>query len=350
MTELQFETDEKLKALSEALRAGPGSPQWREAVSQWSAAETAARESEHQLLLRVREHLASGKGYREIRAGAGFTRLVMEGIDQEEANRSARMTGGSAAWIAAISALVIIGVVAMVAFIVWPRPDKPAPAPSPASTLPANLERTRFVTTIESSTFIDSISPQWQTFGSLTLTADGALRPLSETPTPTPALAPAPGSTEPGFKGGGIYYDLALPADQPFSIETSIAIRKNSKDVVVQVFVTDQRDFEGKSSTTPHELAWTLKDGEGNIVLPDGRVEGNTFRAGGGSNQSVDLRMALNQTDGVVEVNGQRLWTGAHHLDPKRPRTIGIRFLGRERAAGTNALDRLSVQNVRILR
>src|SRR5215207_9469757 len=100
MVELDFQTDEKLKALSEALRAGPGSPQWRDAVSEWSAGNES---SEHELLLRVREHLASGKSYREIRAGAGFTRLVMEGIEQEQAKQSSRRTGGSAAWIAAIS-------------------------------------------------------------------------------------------------------------------------------------------------------------------------------------------------------------------------------------------------------
>jgi len=346
MTELDFETDEKLKALTEALRAGPGSPQWREAVSQWSASESG--ESEHQLLLRVREHLASGKSYREIRAGAAFTRLVMDGIDQEEAKRSARMTGGSAAWIAAISALVIVGVVAMIAFMVWPRGDN-KPAPPSAE----NLERTKFLTTLESASFADSIPPQWQTFGNLTLTADGGLRPLAE------SAASAP-TTERGFKGGGIYWDSALPAAQSFSVEISIAVKKSpGKDVAVQVFISDQRDFEGRSSTTPHELAWTLKDGEGNIVLPDGRVDGTTFRAGGAaggsaSNQGIDLRMALNQTDGVVEINGKRFWSGAHQLDAARPRTIGLRFLTRTRAGagagGNNAAERVSVQSVRVLK
>jgi len=329
MVELDFETDQKLKVLSEALRAGPGSPQWREAVSEWQT--SSGSEDEHQLLMRVREHLASGKSYREIRAGAGFTRRVMEEIDHEEAKRGIGPTP-SAGWIAAISGLVIVGVVGVVAFFVWPRP----PGNGAAS---PDLSRTTFVRTSESATFDDSIGSAWQTFGNLTLVSSQGLRPVT---------SPRGGATE-GFIGGGIYWDHPLGADQPFSIESAIELEKTPpKSVVVQIFITDERTFEGASATTPHELTWTLKDGEGNVVLPDGRVAGTTVRLGDNTpaaKQTMDVRVAVAQNDGVVEVNRQRVFAGQHQLDPKKARTIGVRFLWR----GDDGHEHISVQSVRVM-
>ncbi len=336
MIELDFESDQKLKALTEALRAGPGSPQWREAVSDWrSSAETpGGSESEHQLLMRVREHLASGKSYRQIRPGAGFTRRVMEGLDQDQASRLGKATG--AGWIAGISALVIVAVVAVVAFLVWPRPRGGDPGATP------RLDRTYFVTTVESATFTNSISPQWQTFGNLTLMADRGLRPMM----------PSGGNAGPEFKGGGIYWDRPLAAEQAFSVEVAVEVTRPLKDVpsapVVQVFVTDERNFEGSSATSPHELVWTLQDSEGNVVLPDGRLAGTPARlsdVGDGGKQTVDVRIVVNSREAMVEVNQLKAWSGPHQLDPGKPRTTGVRFLARSE----DGPQRVTVQSVRVM-
>src|SRR5213082_2776894 len=80
MTDLDFESAQ-LELLTEALRAGPGTPQWREAVALLEAVPGA---DEFKLLYAARERLASGRQYREIRAGAGFTSKVFDALDQEQ--------------------------------------------------------------------------------------------------------------------------------------------------------------------------------------------------------------------------------------------------------------------------
>src|SRR5665213_1112555 len=95
--------------LTDALRAGPGSPQWRDAIA-------ALREQgvegadEYNLLLEVRENLESGKDYREVRAGTGFTRKLLSEIEKEQpaGKRSGLPT---ATWIAILCGfLIAVGV------------------------------------------------------------------------------------------------------------------------------------------------------------------------------------------------------------------------------------------------
>src|SRR5438034_11400942 len=88
MTELDFESDPKLELLTDALRAGPGTPQWRQALS---AVEHTPGADEFKALYTARERLASGRTYREVRAGPGFARKVFEAIDEQEATRGPRL-------------------------------------------------------------------------------------------------------------------------------------------------------------------------------------------------------------------------------------------------------------------
>jgi hypothetical protein len=331
MTEtLDFESDRALKMLTEALRAGPGSPEWRAAIAELRL--VAGKEDEQQVLLRVREHLASGRSYREIHAGPGFTRKVIEQIETEAQSQQSGAAAPSASWIAIISALVIVGVIAGVAYLIWPAGVENAPAVS--------LERTNFVETVQSATFEDSIGADWQTFGGLTLMADGGLHPA-----PAAFATPRPvGNAAQDFRGGGLYWDREIPAKQAFSLEASVAITQSSANVIVQVFVTEDRDFDARSGTTPQELVWSLKDGEANVLVPGGAVEGNTVRLKD-QKQSVDVRMALNGQDAVVEMNGRQMWAGHHRLDGQKARTIGVRFITRN----VEGRSPVSVESVRVM-
>jgi len=67
--------------LTDALRAGPGSPEWRDAVAQLKV--NGEPVDEHRLLIEAREALESGRDYRSIRAGAGFTRKLLTNLDKE---------------------------------------------------------------------------------------------------------------------------------------------------------------------------------------------------------------------------------------------------------------------------
>jgi hypothetical protein len=316
---MDFGSDEKLKLLTDALRAGPGSPEWRAAVAEFR--ENGSVEDEHSLLLRVREHLASGRSYRAVRAGPAFTRKVIEGIEAEE-QAQAGVTP-NANWIAAIAALVIVAVVAVVAFLVWPHGGENIGAPS--------LERTNFVVTAESVSFEDSIGADWQTFGNLTLMADHGLRPIVS----------GEGS---GYRGGGVYWDRQLPADEPISVEATVTVQKGTGDAAVQLFVTDDLNFTGGAATTAHELVWLLKDQEAKVFLPDGSVQGQTVRLKD-VKQTVDVRVALGKTDAVVEVNQQKLWAGPHQLDGSKARRIGFRFV----VAGKDPGEKISLQSARVM-
>ena len=74
MTDLDFESSQ-LQLLTDALRAGPGSPEWRAAMESVAAAGGTEAE-EYKTLYAARERLASGRQYREVRAGPAFTRSV----------------------------------------------------------------------------------------------------------------------------------------------------------------------------------------------------------------------------------------------------------------------------------
>ena len=61
--------DPFLTLLTDALRAGPGSPEWHQAVSQLKV--SGENVDEYKLLIEAREALESGRDYRSVRAGAG---------------------------------------------------------------------------------------------------------------------------------------------------------------------------------------------------------------------------------------------------------------------------------------
>src|SRR3954471_10048772 len=92
MAQTNVEADPMFQLLTDALRAGPGSPEWHQAVGKLRAGGM-EHGDEYQMLIDAREHLESGKEYRSVRAGAGFTRKLLDGIDREEPQG-----GGRAAW------------------------------------------------------------------------------------------------------------------------------------------------------------------------------------------------------------------------------------------------------------
>src|SRR5437870_4825584 len=142
MTELDFESAQ-LEFLTEALRAGPGTPQWRDALATLDTAPGAA--DEYKLLCAARERLASGRGFREVRAGPAFTRKVFETIEREETTAAATTPKSllSANVIAAVSAAAILGILAVVAFLIIPRNEQ---TPAAAD----ELGQTYFVNTVAS--------------------------------------------------------------------------------------------------------------------------------------------------------------------------------------------------------
>src|SRR3954447_24416843 len=107
------ESDPFFTLLTDALRAGPGSPEWHQAVTKLRS-EGANGRDEYKLLTEARAHLESGKDFRSVRAGADFTRRLLTRLEDEPTGRAGTQTANV---IMIVSALAILGVLALVAVL-----------------------------------------------------------------------------------------------------------------------------------------------------------------------------------------------------------------------------------------
>ena len=126
MPPANMETDPFFTLLTDALRAGPGSPQWHDAIASLRQQGLEGAD-EHRLLIEARENLESGREFRAVRAGPGFTRKLMSEIEKEPAGGHKNGIP-TATLIAIICGLLIVvgGVVIGMKF--WPHESKHAAA------------------------------------------------------------------------------------------------------------------------------------------------------------------------------------------------------------------------------
>jgi len=309
VTDLDFESSQ-LQLLTDALRAGPGTPEWRAAMESVAVAGGTQAADEYKLLYAARERLASGRQYREVRAGPAFTRKVFDAIEHEgDTNGATPGAMPAANLIAAVSALVILSVLAMVVWIIVPTRETRQQQPG------SDLAQTYFVDRIVDATFANRLGDDWTLFGKLPIETKNGLRPRA-----------AADSTDATYTGGGVFHKRTIDAKQPFAVEATLRIPKPADAGVVQVFVTDTPTFSGDNAMTPRELVWHVRGGQATVATPDGAVElsdGANIRPG----QRINVRITANQSDAAVEMNGRKLWSGPHKLDPAKPRAVGVRFL-----------------------
>ena len=116
MPDVQIESDPLFQLLTDALRAGPQSAEWSQAVAR--VRETGSGETdEYKLLLQARENLESGKEYKSVRAGTEFTRNLFGKIDEEK--EAAKAKGLPTANLLAVGAgVVLLAVIAVIAFLI----------------------------------------------------------------------------------------------------------------------------------------------------------------------------------------------------------------------------------------
>jgi hypothetical protein len=333
MAQVNVEADPMFQLLTDALRAGPGSPEWHQAVGKLRAGGMEYAD-EYQMLIEAREHLESGKEYRSVRAGAGFTRKLLDGIDKEEPPG-----GGRSGWlptanvIAALSALAILAVLAVVVYQLWPRPT---PDMGPTIT---ELENAFFPTQVAAATFDEppgaaagnGAEPPtgWASIGQLKLE------------TTRPGLRPSPGTgaaTSP--VGGGLVASATVGPEEPFAAEAILRLGRATDDLIIEFFVSaDPAGFSADRATSSDELVWSLQGSRQQVFL-DGRqaAEGrrpemprpDASRTGDAAN-GVPVRILVNRDRAIVEVNKHKLWSGPHGL-AAQPRHVGVRFL---RVGGT---------------
>jgi hypothetical protein len=305
-----FDTDEFLQLLTDALRAGPGSPSWHQAITRLreGGVRAVAGADDYKLLLAARETLEQGKQYRSVRAGPAFTRELMARLDADGAGPKHDGPPRTTMWVAVVSLALLLGGAAAVAWML----SREAPPTTPGVEQLAAIYLGRTIAEAP----LDAAPPlPWAQAGELKLDfgRQGA--------------RPATGDTRGGPLGAAIVLDQSIPADQPVAIEAKLRLRRNGADVVAQLFVTDTpAEFSQANATTPHELVLAIRDGTPELIRPDGSIQPLGARVADGKPFHT-LRVRLSQTHAIVEIDNQRLWAGEHGLKPDGPRKLGVRFL-----------------------
>jgi hypothetical protein len=338
MPQANLEADPLFQLLTDALRAGPGSPEWHQAVTRLRDGGMKDAD-EYKLLVSVREHLESGRDYRSVRPGPGFTRKLLGRLDEEGGPGARRRGLPTATLVAIVSGVVLLAVVVVVGVQLFNR--------GPVDTPPAkivDLERSFFPTEVAQATFEGpsaSVPPGWKQIGQW---------PLEATPAglhPQPTTAPA------AAIGGALVAPEGIPADEPFAAEVTLQLQKPSDDVIVEFFVSADDNFSPDRATSGNELVWLLRGLRQRVVLgeeakqqadvPRPRVRGDR----GEMNRELTVRILVNRDVAIVESNKQRLWAGPHGL-PAKPRQVGVRFL--HPAGAPKTPDPAIVQSIKVFK
>jgi hypothetical protein len=318
---LDFESDLQLVALTDALRAGPGSPEWRDAVARIRA-QGGDQADEYLLLCTAREHLASGKSYREIHAGPSFSRKVMEAVEQEQSGERSKVAP-TAGIVVFLSALLIVAVVGSIGYYLWHTSGAKAPPKQ-------DLGQVLFVDTAFEAKLDES--PQgWTMAGTLPLRFENGLRPDNA-------------NVNADFAGGAILWSKLIPAEQATQLEVSVRLPSPESKLVAQVFVTDDRNLSAARGTSPHELTWTYGNGQAGVAVASGRLESASWKPAAKQDRA-EVRIQFDAQSAAIDTAGQRLWSGEHGLDPAKPRYVGVRFLAPK---GEKADPNAAFESVRV--
>ncbi len=100
-----------------------------------------------------------------------------------------------------------------------------------------------------------------------------------------------------------------------------------SDEVVPQLFVTDDPQFNNDRATSPHELVWLVRNQSAQVALPDGQLTSASKKVVDG--QSIAVRIVVGASNVVITCDGNVLWRGASQLASK-PRYVGVRLLCRK--------------------
>ena len=306
--------------LTDALRSGPGSPEWQQAVKVLRASNQNI--DEFTMLYAARERLESGKDYRSVKAGPDFTRKVLSGIDEQGKN-----TGGvpTANLIGLIAAAVILAVVVIVAVVVLRSSN---PQQQAIEDLTTKIFGNKFLTANFAG---DAPVPAgWTKFGDVPLIArERELRP---------STLPA-GSVGTAYKAGGLVTTLPVPADNPLEVDVTARVGKSTDDAIAEVFVSDE-PITDENAAGAHALVWQLKAGEARVFLADGNTAPKSEKFA--NVRELPIKMLLNRDTVIVETGGKRLYAGPHRLAADKPRYVGIRF----RRRGVEGGDPLGILSV----
>jgi hypothetical protein len=310
---MNLESEQFMTLLTDALRAGPGSPEWHQAVGALRASGSSGAD-EMQLLVRARENLESGRDYRTVKAGPGFTRKVLQGIDEEAA--AAKPKGlPSANIIALLAGGVILAVVAVMAVVLFRNGTNPGDK--------RDLDQLRSIyfinpvaqLNVEAAT---EIGPEWKLIGEVPLKLSKSIGLASAATQPTK-------DDKREYKAGAIVLAESIPADQARMLDVTLKSLRPTDAIIPEVFVAEGPLDENLASGR-RELVWLLKGGTARVALADGTVPVQGEKLDPKKGPTVNVKIRFDKGTVIVESGDTRLYEGAHKLSAAGPRYVGVRF------------------------
>lgn len=330
--QIDLESEQFMTLLTDALRAGPGSPEWHQAVGVLrTSGGASATADEYQMLVRAREDLESGRDYRAVKAGPGFSRKVLQGIEEEGTGAKAKGLP-SANLIALLAGGVLLAVVVVLAIVLFRNP--------PADR--GNVERLQsvyFVNPVVQLNFEDAteVPAEWKLVGEVPLKVH-----------PKDGLAPA--TTQPTkddkreYKAGALVLAESVGPDQPRMIDATFKLARPVEGIIPEVFVAEGPMDSSKAN---REFVWLLKGAATpQVVLADGSVPVLAEKPDGKRTPTLNVKVRFNKDTVIVESGEKRLYDGPHRLSETAPRYVGVRF----RRKVEDKSDGVYLQSIKVLK
>jgi len=307
---MDLESEEFMTLLTDALRAGPASPEWHQAVGVLRGAGAGKNVDEMQMLVRAREDLESGRGYRAVKAGPGFTRKVLAGIDEEGNNKGRGLP--SANIIALFAAGVILAVVVIVAVSLFKNP------PDPNREQVEKLGGIYIVNPVAQLGFDSAeIAPEWKLIGEVPLkVSDKHLAPATTQPTKDEKRE---------YKAGAIVLSESIAPDQARMVDVTLKLNRPGDAVIPEVFVAEG-PLDNTKASGGRELVWLLKGGTAQVALPDLNLQGQGEKIDTKKVTTINVKIRFNKETAIVESGDKRLYEGPLKLSTTGPRYVGVRF------------------------
>jgi hypothetical protein len=282
------------------------------------------------MLVRAREDLESGRDYRAVKAGPGFTRKVLQAIEEEGQGKAKGLP--SANLIALVAAGVALAVVAVIVVSMFRTP----PAGPTNNGAVEQLRGVYFINPVAQWSFEGAnteVGPEWKLVGEVPLKVNRS-QGLGPAATTQPSTATTKGEAR-EYRAGAIVLAEPVPADQARMMDVTLKATRATDALIAEVFVTDASPEEVQAGGG-REMVWQLKGGAARVALADGKVPVQGEKIDPKKTPSVNVKVRFNKDLVIIESGENRLYEGPHKLSESAPRYVGVRF---RRKAGDASAD-----------
>ena len=308
MSQTNIEADPFLKLLTDALRAGPGSPEWHQAVAQLREGGRGRTPTSTSCSSPPASTSRAARSTAPSAPAPASPASCSTAIEEERRHGATSVAALPTATVIAVACgLVIVAVVAFVGWHLWHRAARRAAARDRAGpgARPTSRPRSR---------------PRRSTAGDRPRRGEASASCRWSRARAACSRSPAPPAAPPPRSGAGSWRPRRSPADEPFAAEvTLLPSGKPAEDVIVEVLRRRPTPtFSPDRATSPAELVWlppgrAAAGGQGRLrpdraagrPTPPGRDQDRSRRdaakPGDAARETLTVRILVNRDAAIVE-------------------------------------------------